>query len=131
MKKIWTNGCFDILHIGHIKLLEFAKTQGDYLIVGIDSDSRVKELKGKERPINPEELRKEFLLSIKYVDEVVIFDSSESLSNNIKNHNIRSIVVGDEYRSKKVIGSEHAEVIFFEKIPNLSSTGIIEKIREK
>jgi D-beta-D-heptose 7-phosphate kinase/D-beta-D-heptose 1-phosphate adenosyltransferase len=131
MKKIWTNGCFDILHIGHIKLLEFAKTQGDYLIVGIDSDLRVKELKGKERPINSEELRKEFLLSIKYVDEVIIFDSAESLSDNIKEHNIGSIVVGDEYRSREVIGSEHAGVIFFEKIPNLSSTSIIEKIREK
>jgi rfaE bifunctional protein nucleotidyltransferase chain/domain len=130
MKKIWTNGCFDVLHIGHIKLLEFAKSRGDYLVVGIDSDRRVKELKGDHRPINPEEQRKDFLLSIKYVDEVVIFDSAEQLSNNVKAQGIQFIVVGDEYAEKNVVGSEHADVIFFTKLPNLSSTTILEKIEK-
>ena len=64
MRKIWTNGCFDVLHIGHIKLLEFAKSQGDYLIVGIDSDERVKVSKGPDRPINNQMDRCEFLRAI-------------------------------------------------------------------
>jgi rfaE bifunctional protein nucleotidyltransferase chain/domain len=129
MKKIWTNGCFDVLHIGHIKLLEFAKSQGDYLVVGIDSDRRVKELKGDHRPINTEKQRKDFLLSIRYVDEVVIFDSAEDLSNNVKFLGIQTIVVGDEYKDKNVVGSEHSSVTFFHKLPNLSSSLILEKMR--
>ncbi len=127
MKKIWTNGCFDILHIGHIKLLEFAKSQGDYLIVGIDSDRRVKESKGEQRPINNQKNRCEFLRAIEVVDEVVIFDSSEGLSNAIKENNVDLIVIGDDYEEKKVIGSEHSEVLFFKKIPDISSSIVISK----
>jgi len=83
MRKIWTNGCFDILHIGHIKMLEAAKSRGDYLVVGIDSDSRVKELKGKDRPFNNQENRKAFLESIRFVDEVVVFESAQHLEDTV------------------------------------------------
>ena len=69
MRKVWTNGCFDILHIGHLKMLEYAKSKGDYLVVGIDTDARVKQLKGEDRPFNNEDDRKNFLLSIKFVDD--------------------------------------------------------------
>lgn len=128
MRRIWTNGCFDILHIGHIKLLEFAKSQGDYLIVGIDSDERIKCSKGEERPINNQKDRCEFLRALGVVDEVVIFNSSEGLSNAVKENFIDLIVIGDDYKGKDVIGSEHADVLFFKKIPGISSSSIISKI---
>jgi D-beta-D-heptose 7-phosphate kinase/D-beta-D-heptose 1-phosphate adenosyltransferase len=129
MRTVWVNGTFDVLHIGHIKLLEFAKAQGDYLIVGIDSDERIKELKGDKRPINNELARFEFLKAIKYVDEVRIFNSEESLADMIKNIAPDVVVWGDEYRNKRKIGIEHAkETIFFKKLENYSSTNIIQKL---
>ena len=127
MRKIWANGCFDVLHIGHIKLLEFAKSQGDYLIVGIDSDEMVKESKGQDRPINNQRDRCEFLRAISVVDEVVIFNSSEGLSNAIKENDVDLIVIGDDYEGKNVIGSEHSEVLFFKKVLGISSSILISK----
>ena len=73
MKTVFTNGCFDIVHIGHINLLRKAKSFGDKLVVGINSDESVTKLKGPNRPINKQDQRKEFLEAIKYVDEVVVF----------------------------------------------------------
>lgn len=126
MKNIWTNGCYDILHLGHIRLFQYAKSLGNKLIVGIDSDNRVKELKGNNRPINNEQYRKEILESIKYIDEVYIFDTSDKLKSLIKEHNIDSIVVGDDYKTKLVIGSELVkQTIFFTRIPSLSTSQII------
>jgi rfaE bifunctional protein nucleotidyltransferase chain/domain len=123
MKNIWVNGCFDILHVGHIRLLKYAKSLGDRLIVGIDSDARVSEMKGLNRPINSHIYRKEMLLSIKWVDNVVVFDSEISLIKAIKNHSISVMVVGDDYVNKKVIGSEYVEsLIYFSRIPNISTT---------
>lgn len=123
---MWTNGCYDILHIGHVRLFDYAKSLGDILIVGIDSDRRVKELKGEGRPINSQEDRKEMLLSNHNIDGVFIFDSSEELSHLVKSNEIHTMVVGDDYRRKKVVGSEHAkEVVFFKKIQGLSTTNII------
>jgi len=123
MKNIWVNGCFDILHVGHIRLLKYAKSLGDRLIVGIDSDTRVNEMKGLNRPINSDIYRKEMLLSIKWVDDVVVFDSEISLIKAIKNHSISVMVVGDDYANKKVIGSEYVEsLIYFSRIPNISTT---------
>lgn len=128
MRKIWTNGCFDVLHIGHIKLLEFAKSQGDYLIVGIDSDERIYETKGSGRPINNQKNRLEFLRAIGVVDEVIIFNSSEGLLNAIEFNQIDLIVIGDDYKEKMVIGSQISPVLFFEKIQDVSSSLIIGKI---
>ena len=79
MKRVMVNGTFDILHRGHLELLRFAKHQGDQLLVAIDSDRRVKELKGASRPINTEEDRRLMLSSLKFVDIVLIFDSKEEL----------------------------------------------------
>ena len=73
MKVGFVNGCFDVLHVGHIRMLEYAKSCCDHLIVGIDSDKRVKELKGQSRPINNENERTEFLLALRAVDDVKIF----------------------------------------------------------
>jgi D-beta-D-heptose 7-phosphate kinase/D-beta-D-heptose 1-phosphate adenosyltransferase len=128
MTNIWTNGCFDILHIGHLELFKYAKSLGHTLVVGIDGDSRVKELKGSSRPINNQLFRKSLLESIKYIDRVVVFDTDKELKDHIKNLLIDTIVVGDDYKNKTVIGSEHANVIFFPKIPNLSSSFIYESI---
>jgi D-beta-D-heptose 7-phosphate kinase/D-beta-D-heptose 1-phosphate adenosyltransferase len=128
MTHIWTNGCFDILHIGHLELFKYAKSLGHTLVVGIDGDSRVKELKGSSRPINNQLFRKSLLESIKYIDRVVVFDTDKELKDHIKNLLIDTIVVGDDYKNKTVIGSEHANVIFFPKIPNLSSSLIYESI---
>lgn len=123
---VWVNGCFDVLHIGHIELFKWAKSQGDYLIVGIDSDKRVKSLKGDGRPFNNQNDRCQMLKSIRYVDDVIIFSSEEELRKNIVKHNIHTMVVGDEYKDKEVIGSENAkEVVFFPKIPNYSTTNIL------
>ena len=72
MKKIFVNGCFDILHRGHIELFKYAKSLGDILFVGIDTDERVKKAKGNERPFNNQDDRKYLLESIKYIDEVFI-----------------------------------------------------------
>ena len=73
-KIVFTNGCFDIVHVGHLALLNEAKALGDYLIVGLNSDDSVKRLKGSERPINNQENRPFFLENLKAVDEVIIFD---------------------------------------------------------
>lgn len=127
MKIGFVNGCFDILHIGHIRMLAFAKNQCDYLIVAIDSDSRVKELKGKSRPINDQSIRSEILNAISAVDEVKIFDSATGLENLIYKINPDIMIVGVEYKNKVVIGSEHAKkLIFFERIGNYSTSKIIE-----
>ena len=125
-KKIWTNGCFDILHIGHIKMLQYARSLGDNLVVGIDSDRRVKELKGDSRPINNQDDRREFLLALSCVDDVFVFNSKEEMCNMLVEQNIQELVVGEEYRNKEVTGQEIVSRIhFFEKVKNFSTTSII------
>ena len=127
MTKIWTNGCFDMLHIGHIRLLKYAKSLGDQLTVGIDSDRRIQEIKGINRPINNENFRKEMLLSIRWVDNVVVFDSDQELETLIQQHSDK-IVVGSDYRNKRVIGNQYSEVEFFNKIDDHSTTNILTKL---
>lgn len=129
MKKIWVNGCFDILHIGHIRLLEHAKSRGDFLTVGIDSDNRVKELKGKDRPINSEFLRIEMLEAIKWVDNVVVFSSDKGLEQLIQLYS-DLIIIGSDYRTKTIVGSQYSKVEFFDRIDNYSTTDLVERITE-
>jgi len=127
-KRIWVNGCFDVLHVGHVELLKHAKSLGDELIVGIDSDSRVKKMKGDKRPINTMVDRIRMLESIKYVDQVVVFGTDEELSNLIEIFNIETMVVGTEYKDKEVIGSENAtNVEFFDKVEEHSTTNILKR----
>jgi rfaE bifunctional protein nucleotidyltransferase chain/domain len=129
MTTVWTNGCFDILHIGHIELFKYARSLGDQLIVGIDSDNRVRSLKGTSRPINNQEYRKQLLNSIKYIDNVVIFNSDTELKENIKIFHVDMIVIGDDYKDRYVIGSELVKnIIFMPKILNISTTSILERI---
>jgi D-beta-D-heptose 7-phosphate kinase/D-beta-D-heptose 1-phosphate adenosyltransferase len=128
IKKVWVNGCFDVLHRGHIELFKFAKSKGNYLIVGIDEDQRIKKAKGPDRPINNTEDRKYFLESIKYIDEVVTFSSDASLIEAVKNISPNYMVVGSDWKGKKVIGSEYAnQIIFFNRVGDYSTTKILEK----
>ena len=127
MTKIWTNGCFDMLHIGHIRLLKYAKSLGDQLTVGIDSDRRIQEIKGINRPINNENFRKEMLLSIRWVDNVVVFDSDQELETLIQQYSDK-MIIGSDYRNKRVIGSQYSEVEFFNKIDDCSTTDTLTKL---
>jgi rfaE bifunctional protein nucleotidyltransferase chain/domain len=123
--KVWVNGTFDVLHIGHIRLLEFAHKYGK-LRVGVDTDERVRSLKGDSRPFNTLEDRIRFLESIKYVDSVVSFGSDEELAEKIQEWETDIMVVGDDYKYKKVIGAEFAErTLFYPKIENKSTSKIL------
>lgn len=125
MKKVIVNGTFDILHAGHVELLDFAKTQGDYLIVAIDADNRVQKLKGFSRPINNQTDRQHMLEGLKAVNEVKIFNSDDELIEIIKDCDI--MVKGSDYRDKPVIGEALVEVIFYDRTEH-STTKIIQDI---
>jgi len=123
--KIWVNGSFDILHIGHIRLLEFASKLGK-VRVGVDTDERIKEKKGDTRPFNSLQDRISMLSSIKFVDSIVHFSSDEELESRIRDWESSTIVIGSDYRNKNIIGSHLVEqIIFFDRIPNKSTTQIL------
>ncbi len=128
-KTIWTNGCFDILHRGHIELFKYAKSLGNYLIVGIDEDERVRKSKGNNRPINTVEDRKIVLESIKYIDEVVTFSKDTELEKCILDSDASIMVIGSDYEGKRVIGSQYVEDIkFFNRLNKFSTTKIVENL---
>lgn len=130
MKTIFVNGTFDILHRGHLEMINWAKSLGDYLIIGIDSDSRVKQLKGESRPINSVEDRKFMLLNLKSVDEVKVFDSDLELKQMIQSIKPDIMVVGSDWKEKSVIGSYYSsQLLFYDRLEQYSTTGIITKIR--
>jgi rfaE bifunctional protein nucleotidyltransferase chain/domain len=133
MKNIWTNGAFDVLHYGHIEMFKYAKSLGDKLIVGTDSDIRLKKHKfpkSSNRPINNEKQRVEFLRSIKYIDEVCLFGDHSYMRHLILFYNIDTIVVGEDYKNSYVVGSELVKnVLFFPRIK--SSSAIIEQIQNE
>jgi len=122
---VFTNGVFDILHIGHLKLLSHAKTLGNRLVVGINSDSSVKRLKGDLRPINGQDTRKESLLMLGFVDEVIVFDEDTPLETITKLEPY-IIVKGGDYIPSTVVGNELAKVVIFPTIEGHSTTQIIE-----
>lgn len=126
-KIVWTNGCFDILHRGHIELFKYAKSLGKILIVGLDEDSRIKSSKGAKRPVNNLQDRMEVLQSIKYIDSVVSFGTDQELKDQIKKNKVQLIVVGSDYLGKKVIGSELVqETKYFRRIDGYSTTQILQ-----
>ena len=125
-KIIWTNGCFDVLHRGHIELFKYAKSLGDELIVGIDSDEKVKKDKGKFRPINTMRDRKFILESIKYIDKVITFNSTQGLEDTIETILPNIMVIGSDWKGKTVIGQQYTdELIFFDRIGDYSTTNIL------
>ena len=125
VKKVWVNGSFDILHVGHLRLLEYAALFGS-VRVGVDTDERIREKKGPDRPYNTLEDRVEFLYGIKYVTDVVTFSSNEELIEEIRAYGPDMMVIGDDYNYHNIIGIEFIpEVKFFEKIPGKSTTKIL------
>ena len=127
MKTVFTNGCFDIIHHGHLKLLEHCKMLGSTVIVGLNSDASIKKLKGINRPINNERDRKFLLEALVYVDEVHIFDE-ETPIELIKRVKPDIIVKGGDYTVKEVVGHKLAKVIIFDTIDGYSTTKIAESI---
>jgi D-beta-D-heptose 7-phosphate kinase / D-beta-D-heptose 1-phosphate adenosyltransferase len=126
MKKVFTNGCFDVLHRGHFELLKYCKSLG-HVVVGLNSDKSVAELKGPSRPYFNEEDRKFMLLSCKYVDEVRVF-GEETPYNLIKKVKPDIIVKGGDYTTETVVGSDLCDVKIFSYIDGYSTTRILEKI---
>lgn len=109
---VFTNGCFDRIHIGHIRLLKFCCNIGSSVIVGLNSDKSVRRLKGINRPVYRQEYRKEVLESICYVDNVIIFEEDTPIEL-IKRIRPNIIVKGGDYKLKDVVGNKLAEVIIF------------------
>jgi rfaE bifunctional protein nucleotidyltransferase chain/domain len=126
MKKVWMNGCFDVLHHAHFKMIEFASTFGDLLVIGIDSDKRVKELKGDDRPFHSEEERKYNLEQLKGVKKVVIFDSAKILEELIKTYEPDVFVIGSDYKNKPIVGEQYAKsIVYFNRMESFSTTKIL------
>jgi len=127
MKISFVNGCFDVLHPGHIKLLEYARSFGDYLIVAIDSDRKVAEMKGPERPIFSQSDRSLMLSSIRCVDVVHIFDTKTELEELLESIKPDTVVVGSDWKGKEVVGSHYAKSVrFFDRQGDYSTTKTIQ-----
>ena len=133
-KIVFTNGVFDIIHRGHVEYLSKAKSLGDILIVGLNSDSSVKIIKGNDRPINKEADRAFVLINLKSVDYVVIFNEDNPL-NLIMDISPNILVKGGDWKPENIIGSDFVKqnggnVISLNFVDNYSTTKIIKKIAE-
>ena len=133
-KIVFTNGVFDLVHSGHVELLNFAKLLGDKLIVGLNSDSSTQSLKGDKRPINKEEDRKSIVQSLRAVDEVIVFDSTNT-TDLIKSLKPNIVVKGGEWTAEEVRNRDEIpddiEVYVYPFKEGYSSTNIINMIKEK
>jgi rfaE bifunctional protein nucleotidyltransferase chain/domain len=123
--RVWINGCFDILHYGHFRMIEYAASLGT-LIIGIDTDARVKLMKGDDRPYHTLEQRIFNLRNIKGVSAVVTFNTDDELIEQIKLFQPDVFVIGSDYKNKPIIGSEFVkEIRFFDRIEGFSTTKIL------
>jgi D-beta-D-heptose 7-phosphate kinase/D-beta-D-heptose 1-phosphate adenosyltransferase len=128
---VFTNGCFDIIHSGHIRVFKKCRSLGDIVIVGLNSDSSVRRLKGPKRPINNQKDRAEVVDSIRYVDYVVIFNELTPYKI-IKMIKPDFLVKGGDYKKDEVVGREFAgKVVIVKMLKGRSTTRIIEKILDK
>ena len=127
-KTVFTNGCFDIIHRGHLELLKYCRDIGSYVIVGLNSDDSVKRLKGNERPYFNEQDRKFLLESLSCVDEVHIFDE-DTPYNIISKLKPDIIVKGGDYVPSEVVGNDISDVIIFNFINGYSTTKILDKMK--
>ncbi len=131
MKKVWVNGCFDILHRGHYELFNYAKSLGDQLTVGIDSDSKVTLDKGSSRPYNKVNDRKYALNSLHAIDQVKVFNTREDLIKLNKEYNQDILVVGSDWKGKEIVRSEYAKkIVYFNRIEGDSTTNILQNERK-
>lgn len=134
-KTVFTNGCFDLLHVGHVRYLQQAKKLGDRLIVGLNSDASVKKLKGESRPVVTEESRKEILLALSVVDEVYIFEEDTPL-NLILSVKPNILVKGGDYEINSIVGAKEVlgwggEVKALSFHEGFSSTDLIDKSKTR
>lgn len=132
MIKVMVNGTFDILHRGHLEMLKFAKKQGNFLLVAIDTDRRVKELKGIDRPINNQDDRMFHLMCLAFVNEVQLFDSKEELIEIMKSYKPDVYVKGSDWKSGTGTAHEYSkEVIYYDRVGDYSTTNIIQRIADR
>lgn len=134
-KIVFTNGCFDLLHIGHVKYLKEAKSKGDFLVVGINADASVKRLKGPTRPIQNEIDRSEILAALESVDATVIF-TEDTPENLIKMVRPDVLVKGGDWKINQIVGGEFVQsyggqVLSLMFIDGKSTTSIVSKIEQK
>jgi len=134
-KIVFTNGCFDILHYGHVHYLAQARAQGDKLVIGLNSKASVKRLKGEHRPINDDETRLYLLASLQYVDAVVIFEE-DTPRNLIKLVEPDVLVKGGDYTIETIVGADivlerGGEVKSLSFVEGYSTTGIEEKLKSR
>ena len=123
MKRILVNGAFDVLHIGHLDLINYAKSLGDYLIVAIDTDKRISEQKGSDRPVNHIITRKTILENLKSVDKVVVFNTDEELIDILVRESPDIRVIGSDWKGKPIVGEGISKkLIFYARVNNESST---------
>jgi len=134
-KIVFTNGCFDIIHAGHVDYLEKAKSLGDFLVVGLNSDESVKRLKGPTRPVNSVEQRKKVLQALKPVDLVIVFeeDTPERLIKEIKPD---VLVKGGDWKIENIVGADFVmsyggKVYTIDFVYDTSTTKIIEKVKNE
>ena len=132
MKTIFVNGCFDILHPGHIELFKIAKSLGDRLIVATDTDEKIKIDKGISRPINSLPYRKVMLESIRYIDIVLTFNTNLELERLIELYKPDILVKGDDWRDGEIVGGKFAqEVRFFDRYGEYSTTKFLEQLQNQ
>ena len=131
-KIVFTNGCFDLLHVGHIRYLQQARGEGDLLVLGLNSDRSVRELKGETRPLFPQEERAEMLAALLMVDYIVIFDERTPL-NLIKELRPDILVKGGDWKREDIVGGQEVEsaggkVVVVPEIPGRSTSNLITEI---
>lgn len=125
--KIWVNGCFDILHRGHFELFNFAKSLGDILVVGIDSDEKIAKDKGPNRPYNNLEDRVYALESLNAIDKVIVFNNRKHLELLVEVNKPDIMVVGSDWKGKEIVGGQYAKkIVYFDRIGEYSTTRILE-----
>jgi rfaE bifunctional protein nucleotidyltransferase chain/domain len=132
MANVMVNGTFDILHRGHLELLNFAKSRGDYLLVAIDTDRRVTQLKGIGRPVNNQEDRKFHLENLKAVDAVVLFDTKEQLIGIMQSFKPDVYVKGSDWKGSEGTAHKYSkEVIYYDRVGEYSTTNTIQRIVDR
>ena len=131
--RIIVNGSFDIIHLGHIRLLQHAKSfPNAYVYVLTDSDRRIKKLKGEDRPINNEYERTSLLAALRSVDRVDVFDTDEELVNLIRDYRPDIMIKGSDYKGKPIIGAEFCkEIKFYDRLEKYSTTNKIQDITNR
>ena len=131
--RVMVNGTFDIVHRGHLELLNYAKSLGDQLLVAIDTDRRVKELKGESRPINNQDDRKNLLYNLKAVDIVMLFDSKDELISIMKEYKPDVYVKGSDWKHDKGSTAEQycKQVIYYDRVGDYSTTNTIQHIIDR